>query len=103
MMKKHLIRILIACGSGIATSSIAADVVEEVAHKEKIRVIITKGTIPQIQTKQHDVDLVLTTARYNKSVEKPFLCVMGFVSGVGEEDQREQLAEMLRKIRSGEL
>ena len=102
-MKKHLIKILIVCGSGIATSSIAADVVEEVAQEEKIRIRITKGTIPQIQTKQHDVDLVLTTARYNKPMEKPFLCVMGFVSGIGEEEQRKKLAEMLRKIQGGEL
>lgn len=102
-MKKHLIRILIACGSGIATSSIAADVVEEIARKENIRVDIIKGTIPQIQAKQYEVDLVLTTARYQKPVDKPFLCVMGFVSGVGEEEQRAQLSEMLRKIQSGEL
>lgn len=97
-MKGHLVNIFIACGSGVATSTIAADAVEEIAAAEKIRVHIVKGTFAGIPLAQKSSDMILSTARYTKPVEKPFLCVTGLVSGIHEEETREQVRTMLRQL-----
>lgn len=97
-MKGHLVNIFIACGSGVATSTIAGDAVEEIAAEEHIRIHIVKGTFSGIPLAQKSSDLILSTARYEKPVEKPFLCVMGLVSGINEEETREEVRALLRQI-----
>lgn len=97
-MKGRLVNIFIACGSGVATSTIAGDAVEEIARQEHIRVHIVKGTFAGIPLAQKSSDLILSTARYTRPLEKPFLCVTGLVSGIHEEETREQVRTMLRQL-----
>ncbi|MEE8884949.1 MAG: PTS galactitol transporter subunit IIB [Eubacteriales bacterium] len=97
-MKGRLVNIYIACGSGVATSTIAGDAVSEIAAEEKIRIHIVKGTLSGIPLAQKSSDLILSTARYEKPVEKPFLCVTGLVSGIHEEETREEVRALLRQI-----
>ena len=97
-MAKLIVNILIACGSGIATSTIAAETVNEVASKAKIRIKITKCTIAEIKTLQKHADIILTTANYSKPLEKPYLCVKSFVSGMDEEAVKEKLTNILLEV-----
>ncbi len=55
------LKVLVACGSGVATSTIA-----------------------EVPDKQANVDVVFTTANYRKPPDKPHLSVFGLVSGVNE-------------------
>ena len=96
-MTNPVLHILIACGSGIATSSIAQDAVEKTAKKAGIRIRVTKCAFPELPYKQKEADLVLTTANIRLSLEKPSLCVMGFVSGIGEDRLEKELTGMMRR------
>lgn len=97
-MSKPIVNILIACGSGIATSTIAAEAVTEVAAKIKVRIHIMKCTVAEIRSLQRHVDLVLTTMNYSKPLEKPYLCVRNLVSGMDEDITKEQLAQILLEV-----
>ena len=97
-MAKPIVNILIACGSGIATSTIAAEAVTEVAASVKVRIKIMKCTIAEITSLQRHVDIVLTTMNYSKSLEKPYLCVRNLVSGMDEDIVKEQLAQILVEV-----
>ena len=57
------VKVLIACGSGIATSTVAQEKVKEILKEEKIPAKITKGTVGQVQYIQDDVDLILLTSK----------------------------------------
>ena len=46
------IRVYVACGSGIATSSVACESVRELCKKEGIRVEVEKGTLEDIPLKE---------------------------------------------------
>ena len=99
-MAKSEVKVMVACGSGVATSTIAQDAVKKIAQEAGVQVKILKGTLAEVPTKQADVDLVLTTANYRKPLEKPHMSVFGLVSGVGAEKVRKELAALLKKIQA---
>lgn len=99
-MAKSEVRVMVACGSGVATSTIAQEEVKKIAQEAGVQVKILKGTIAEVPTKQADVDLVLTTANYRKPLEKPYMSVFGLVSGVGADKVRRELAALLKKIQA---
>lgn len=99
-MAKSEVKVMVACGSGVATSTIAQEEVKKIAQEAGVQVKILKGTIAEVPTKQADVDLVLTTANYRKPLEKPCMSVFGLVSGVGADKVRKELAALLKKIQS---
>jgi PTS system galactitol-specific IIB component len=98
-MSNAVLRIAVACGSGIATSSIAADAVKRVLEENGIdKYEIVKTSMAELPDILDSVDLVLTTNKYQTD-QKPHLNVMGFVTGINEDQLKSQLADMLRKLR----
>lgn len=92
------IKILVACGSGVATSTIAQQAVKEIAENAGIKVKIIKATIAEVPKKQKDVDLVLTTANYRNPLEKPYMSVFGLISGVNKAGAEKKLLELMKQI-----
>lgn len=92
------IKVLVACGSGVATSTIAQEAVKEIAAKAGIKIKIMKGTIAEVPAKQKDVDLVLTTANYRQPLDKPYMSVFGLVSGVNRAGTEKKLTDMLKNL-----
>lgn len=92
------INIAVACGSGIATSTIAADAVKEVLEEENISDYkIIKTSMTELPNVIDQVDIVLTTNNYETD-EKPHLNIMGFVTGINEDVLKAQLAELLKSL-----
>ena len=92
------IKVLVACGSGVATSTVAEAHVKEIAEKAGIPIRLYRGTIAEVPEKQNDVDLVLTTAVYRKPLQKPYLSVFPFISGINIEKCEKQLVDLLQKV-----
>jgi PTS system galactitol-specific IIB component len=97
-MSDQKIQIAVACGSGIATSTIAADAVKGVLKELGIdNYHIVKVSMTELPTVIESVDIVLTTNNYH-TTEKPCMNIMGFVTGINEEKLKKQLAEKLLEI-----
>ena len=92
------VKVLVACGSGVATSTIAQEAVKEIAKNAGVQIRISKGTITEVPTKQYDVDCVFTTANYRKKLDKPHLSVFGLVSGIGKAATEKKVADLLVKL-----
>lgn len=92
-----VLKVLVACGSGVATSTIAQEEVKRIAENNGIKVNVIKATIAEVPSKQKDVDVVLTTANYRQPLEKPYMSVFGLVSGVNKTAAEKKLAELLKK------
>jgi PTS system galactitol-specific IIB component len=92
------VKVLIACGSGIATSTVAQEKVKEILKEEKIHAKITKGTVGQVQYLQDDVDLILLTTKYNKPLNKPVISVFGLISGINEEQIKKEIIKTCKEI-----
>ncbi|MGM9531496.1 PTS sugar transporter subunit IIB [Intestinibacter sp.] len=94
------VKIMVACGSGVATSTIAQDAIKKIAAEENIAIKIYKGSLAEIPAMQKEVDVILTTANYRKQLEVPHMSVFGLVSGVNEEMTRKKLVSLLKEIAS---
>jgi galactitol PTS system EIIB component len=99
-MSNSKIQIIVACGSGIATSTIAADAVKEVLKEVGIENYnIIKTSMTELPSVIDNADIVLTTNNY-KTDEKPHLNIMGFVTGINEAKLKAQLAEKLLQLKN---
>lgn len=92
------VKILIACGSGIATSTVAQERVKEILAEAGIPAKITKGTVGQVQSLQDDVDVILLTTRYSQPLSKPMVQVFGLISGINEDAVKQQVVDICRRV-----
>ena len=95
---KDVVNILIACGSGIATSTVAQEKVKEILDKNSIPYKINKGTVNQIPDLHDSVDLVLTTTKYRSEISTPILFVFSLISGINEKKIEEDIVTTCKKI-----
>lgn len=89
-MAKEL-TILVACGSGVATSTVAQEAVKEICKGAGIPAKIIKSTMTEIPSKQNDVDVIMVTTNYRKPVTKPLIKVFGLISGIGKEKIEQEI------------
>jgi len=95
---KNKVKILVACGSGVATSTVAQEKVKDILDNYGIPYTISTGTSGEIENKQHDVDLILVTSKYNKEIEKPVISVFGLISGIGQDKIEKEIIDECKKI-----
>lgn len=92
------INILIACGSGIATSSVAENEIKKLLEKENIPANINKSSLNEIPNKKDQVDLILTTSKYNKNIDTPVISVFSLISGVNKEKTEKEILNECKNI-----
>ena len=82
MKAKKQVVILVACGSGIATSTLAADAIKDICDEIGIDAVIKKSNMSEILTKAQDVDVVFTTNKYSETLPVPSLSVTSLITGI---------------------
>lgn len=82
-MKKP-VEILVACGSGIASSSVAAEEVKKICGEAGIPVNVHKGTVQTIASASKNMDIIMTTSNFRGKIDKPVIKVFGLISGIGK-------------------
>ena len=55
------VKVLVACGSGVATSTIAQEEIKEIAKNAGVKIRIMKVTISEVTIKQKDVYVLFKT------------------------------------------
>lgn len=97
-MSMSKIKILIACGSGVCTSTVAETAVKEILKKNNIQGSIMKSSLNEIKTKEPLVDLILTTSNYKKPTTKPVVSVFGLISGINKDKVEQQIVDACKEI-----
>jgi PTS system galactitol-specific IIB component len=92
------VEILIACGSGIATSSVAAEAIKEVCATASIPIKIHKGQIQDISALEENVDVIMVTMNYRGKVSKPLIKVFGLISGINDEKVKSEIVSVCSEI-----
>lgn len=98
-MSKKL-NILVACGSGVATSTLASKKVEEVCKEFKIDASVDTCSMSEVQVLSKNYDVVLTTNKYDKSLPVPVMSVTPFITGIRMEKTKNELGELLKKVQN---
>jgi PTS system galactitol-specific IIB component len=88
-------RVLIVCGSGIATSTMVAMKVEELLREHGIAAETRRCMTSEAKTAAKDADLIVATSQI-VDVAIPVVNGIPFISGVGMDKVKQEILELLR-------
>ncbi|UOQ94682.1 PTS sugar transporter subunit IIB [Halobacillus shinanisalinarum] len=90
-------QVLVACGAGIATSTVVNGAIEEMAKEHNLKVDLVQIKIAEVDSYVDTADLLVTTAMTKKEYPFPVINARSFLTGIGTEDTKKQILEELQK------
>jgi len=93
------LKIVVACGTGIATSThVAVKLRELLAQRGKENLEIVQCRVPEITNYVHDADLVISTAQVPFEISVPlFTNAIAFLTGIGVDELVDEIDHALDK------
>jgi galactitol PTS system EIIB component len=88
-------RILVACGTAIATSTVVAKKLEEKLSARGLAVKIDQCKASEVGSKAHGYDLVVSTTEVDDAKGKPLVRTLSFLTGIGIDADVEKIAKIL--------
>ena len=89
-------RILVACGTAIATSTVVARGIEEALKERGIDVTTRQCKAAEVKSLVSDADLIVTTTPVPSNLGVPVIQTLAFLTGIGKEEVIEQIIEALK-------
>lgn len=90
-------RILIACGNGIATSTVVATKVKEYLTSQGVQVDTTQTKLMEVPSKVQDYDLLITTGEFEgQTGDVPVVKGMPILIGMGVEQTMEEIMNYVK-------
>ena len=90
-------RILVSCGTAIATSTVVAMAIEEALKDRGINVTIRQCKASEVPSLVQGMDLVVTTTPVPGNLGVPVIQTLAFLTGIGKEEVLEQIVAELSK------
>lgn len=90
-------RILVACGTAIATSTVVAKGIEEILKERGIQIITRQCKASEVRSLAGDADLIVTTTPVPSDLGVPVIQTLAFLTGIGKEEVIEQIINELQK------
>ncbi|BBK28828.1 PTS galactitol transporter subunit IIB [Staphylococcus arlettae] len=90
-------QVLVACGAGIATSTVVNNAIEEMAKEHNIKVDLKQIKITEVGPYEDTADLLVTTAMTKKEYHFPVINARNFLTGIGVEDTKKEILEVLKQ------
>lgn len=94
-MKKG--KILVACGAGIATSTVVCNRVENLVKDNNLNAEVVQCKIAEVSSLQGDADLIVSTTILPKQYDIPAIVATGYISGIGMEQIDQQILDYFKK------
>jgi PTS system galactitol-specific IIB component len=88
-------KILVACGTAIATSTVVAKKLQEQLEKRGIAVKIDQCKASEVPGKAAGYDLVVATTEVGDTKGKPLVRTLSFLTGVGVDADVQKIAKLL--------
>ena len=96
MSKK--VKILVACGSGIATSTVAKHETEMVCANAGLDVEVSTTSIAALPHEHKYYDIVCTTCPYEGDLGKPVIRIFGLISNIGRTNTEKELIAAVKEV-----
>jgi len=88
--------ILVACGSGIATSTIICENLKTLLADNRIKADIIQCSIGDIEGRVDNADLIVTSSQLKKQYRVPTVSAISLLTGVGRDDTEKAILEYLK-------
>ncbi|MBE6083662.1 MULTISPECIES: PTS sugar transporter subunit IIB [Tissierellales] len=91
-------KILVSCGSGIATSTVIANRVKKLCEDNEIDVSIKQVKIVEVEKLAPDYDLIVSSTRVPNTVKTPSIFAISYLTGVNQEATDKEVVSKLKHI-----
>ena len=88
-------KVLVACGTGIATSTVVTIKIKEALEANNIDADVIQCKVSEIPMKLDGADLIVTTTVYENS-KIPVIRGLSFLTGIGMENDLKKIVEALK-------
>ncbi|MHC5373769.1 PTS sugar transporter subunit IIB [Enterococcus sp. LJL120] len=89
-------RILVACGNGIATSTVVASKVKSYLTEHGVQVETTQTKLMEVPSKVQDYDLLITTGQFEgQTGDVPVIKGMPILTGIGVDQTMEEIYQKI--------
>ncbi|MGJ7920072.1 PTS sugar transporter subunit IIB [Neobacillus sp. LXY-4] len=93
-MKRYTV--LVACGAGIATSTVVCERVEELLKENNIYAEVVQCKIAEVASLQDRADLIVSTTILPTTYKIPAISATAYISGIGMEKLDQKIIEALK-------
>jgi len=91
-------RILVACGNGIATSTVVASKVRDYMSDKNLQVETTQTKLMEVPGKVQDYDVLVTTGQFDGQTKGvPYVKGMSLLTGIGSDQTLQEIYDVLTK------
>lgn len=88
-------KIVVACGTGMATSTIISEKIKELLNEHNIKFSITQCILGEIESHAQNADLIITSMKVQGKYSAPVVVGTPFLIGINEEMVKERILEIL--------
>ena len=88
-------RILVACGTAVATSTVVAHKLEEMLRARGIEVKIDQCKASEVGSKAQAYDVIVSTTEVDDTRGKPIVRTLSFLTGIGVDADVEKIVKLL--------
>ena len=96
----YKVRIIVICGSGVATSMHAAFKLREFFEKEKVPVVIDGGGNNELPGRIVSYDIVVSNSQVTVKTDKPVFSAIPLLTGIGEKELMAQVLKAAKEIQA---
>jgi PTS system galactitol-specific IIB component len=91
-------KILVACGTAIATSTVVAKKLEEKLGQLGFDVLIDQCKASEVGARASGYDVIVSTTEVDDAKGKPIVRTLSFLTGMGIEADVQKIAALLRAV-----
>lgn len=88
--------ILVACGAGIATSTVVCERVENLLKDNGINAEVVQCKIAEVASRQDGADLIVSTTILPTTYNIPALTATAYITGIGMEALDQKIIDHLK-------
>lgn len=92
------VKILVACGSGVATATVAKHETEMVCANAGLDVEVSTSSIAALPNEYKYYDIICTTCAYNGNLGKPIIRIFGLISNINRSTTEKELIAAVKEI-----
>ena len=90
-------RVIIACGNGVATSTVVAAKVKDYCAVNGVSIDVTQCRMIELHDKANDYDLVVTSGKFSDpDVKTPCIRAISLLTGINEEPTLQKIVDALK-------
>ncbi|MBO1306404.1 PTS sugar transporter subunit IIB [Enterococcus sp. 669A] len=95
---KRKVKVLVACGAGIATSTVVMKKVEDLFARNDIPAEIIQIKIAEAAAKQDEADILISTTMLPTEYSIPAIKAMAFLTGINTEKVENEILEAVKAV-----